>query len=280
MVGIMKVNKKVRHSVERFYYDNYQVASEEKIRDLGGNYPKGEHGLKLYQHKDDEGNYIYVNDDGEYIKSHLEALNIYQTKLKGGRQHDPIYNDENVGRQIYTFGCSWTYGWDLPQEQTFTHLLGDENTAVHNYGAGGTGLDFAVKTLSEVYMPTSTRQIFIITIPHTFRRTWFDDDGIVYKAWAIPEKYNYNDYNIYFSFLHQYNLLNRIIGKDKIIWGTWGEHKAAESDVPRDFVDVEFDCVDYTNTNHPGPESNKLYAEKLKKIIDERYEANKISKTM
>jgi len=44
--------------------------------------------------------------------------------------------------------------------------------------------------------------------------------------------------------------------------------------------DVEFDCVDYTNTNHPGPESNKLYAEKLKKIIDERYEANKISKTM
>ncbi len=280
MVGIMKVNKKVRHSVERFYYDNYQVASEEKIRDLGGNYPKGEHGLKLYQHKDDEGNYIYVNDDGEYIKSHLEALNIYQTKLKGGRQHDPIYNDENVGRQIYTFGCSWTYGWDLEQEQTFTHLLGDENTAVHNYGAGGTGLDFAVKTLSEVYMPTSTRQIFIITIPHTFRRTWFDDDGIVYKAWAIPEKYNYNDYNIYFSFLHQYNLLNRIIGKDKIIWGTWGEHKAAESDVPRDLVDVEFDCVDYTNTNHPGPESNKLYAEKLKKIIDERYEANKISKTM
>ena len=69
-------------------------------------------------------------------------------------------------------------------------------------------------------------------------------------------------------------------GKDKIIWGTWGEHKAAESDVPRDLVDVEFDCVDYTNTNHPGPESNKLYAEKLKKIIDERYEANKISKTM
>ena len=83
-------------------------------------------------------------------------LNIYQNnmgRLEGGRQHDPIYNDENVGRQIYTFGDSWTYGWDVEQEQTFTHLLGDENTAVHNYGAGGTGLDFAVKTLSEVYIP-------------------------------------------------------------------------------------------------------------------------------
>ena len=115
-------------------------------------------------------------------------LNIYQNnmgRLEGGRQHDPIYNDENAKYQIYTFGCSWTYGWYVEQEQTFTHLLGDENTAVHNYGAGGTGLDFAVKTLSEVYIPESTRQIFIITVPHYFRRTWFDDDGVVMRPWQV-----------------------------------------------------------------------------------------------
>ena len=69
-------------------------------------------------------------------------------------------------RQIYTFGCSWTYGWDLEQEKTFTHLLGDEDTAVYNCGAGGTGFDFC-KRLAEVYIPESRRQIFIITIPHT-----------------------------------------------------------------------------------------------------------------
>ena len=39
-----------------------------------------------------------------------------------------IYNNPNAKRQIYTFGCSWTYGWDLEQEKTFTHLLGDEDT--------------------------------------------------------------------------------------------------------------------------------------------------------
>ena len=44
--------------------------------------------------------YIYQNNNG---------------RLEGGRQHDPIYNDENARRQIYTFGCSWTYGWDLEQ---------------------------------------------------------------------------------------------------------------------------------------------------------------------
>lgn len=273
----MRITKKVRYNVEKFYYENYRVASEEKVRDLGGNYPKGEHGMKLYQHKDDDGNYIYTNDEGEYVKSHLEALNIYQNNMgrfEGGRQHDPKYNDPHAKYQIYTLGCSWTYGWDLEQTQTFTHLLGrseENDIAVYNYGAGGTGLDFAVKTLSEIYIPESRRQIFIITIPHTFRRTWFDDDGIVYKAWAIPEKYNYNDYNIYFSFLHQYNLLNRLVGKDKIIWGTWGKHKDACSDVPKDLVDVEFDCVDYTRTNHPGPKSNELYAEKIKDVLQNRF---------
>ena len=195
------MDKKVKYNVDKFYYENHRVTAKER-----DGYPKGEHGLKLYQHIDDEGNTIYSNEQGEYISSHLEALNIYQNdngRLQGGRQHDPIYNDENVGRQIYTFGDSWTYGWDVKQEQTFTHLLGDENTAVHNYGAGGTGLDFAVKTLSEVYIPESRRQIFIITVPHYFRRTWFDDDGVVYKAWQVKEKVNINEYNNYFNFLHQ-----------------------------------------------------------------------------
>ena len=32
-------------------------------------------------------------------------------------------------------------------------------------------------------------------------------------------------------------------------------------------VDVEFDCVDYTNTNHPGVKSNKLYTWKNKKDV-------------
>ena len=232
MVGIM--NKKIRYNVEKFYFDDYRV----------------------YKDGTEEGLNIYQNNNG---------------RLEGGRQKDPKYNNENAKYQIYTFGCSWTYGWDLEQEQTFTHLLGDENTAVHNYGAGGTGLDFALKRLTEAYIPESNRQIFIITIPHTFRRIWFDKDGVAYKSWAIPKKYNYNDYNDYCSFLHQYNMVNKFVGKDKIIWGTWGEHKDAESNVPIDLVDITFDCVDYTNTNHPGPESNKLYAEKIKDVLQDRF---------
>ena len=257
------MDKKVKYNVERLFYDNYRVTTK-----LSEVYAQGEHGLKLYQHKDDKGNIVYTNDKGEYVYSHETGLNIYQNnngRLEGGRQHDPIYNDENARKQIYTFGCSWTYGWDVEQTETFTHLLGDENTAVHNYGAGGTGLDFAVKTLSEVYIPESRRQIFIITVPHYFRRTWFDDDGVVMKPWQVKEKVDINEYNNYFNFLHNYELLNRFVGSDKIIWGTW------DMDLPKDKFDVFFERIDSTDYGlHPGPKSHKQYANRIKEIYESK----------
>ena len=229
------MDKKVKYNVDKFYYENHRVSKNGT-----------ETGLNIYE-----------KNNG---------------RLEGGRQHDPIYNDENVRRQIYTFGCSWTYGWDIKLEETFTHLLGDENTSVHNYGAGGTGLDFAVKTLSEVYIPESRRQIFIITVPHYFRRTWFDDDGVVMKPWQVKEKVDINEYNNYFNFLHNYESLNRFIGRDKIIWSCWGGEQYGVEDVIGDKVDVVFEKIDYASDDvHPGPKSHKQYADKLKKIISKRY---------
>ena len=57
------MNKKIRYNVEKLYYDDYRVCEDGK-----------EEGLNIYQ-----------NNFG---------------KLEGGRQHDPIYNDENARRQI------------------------------------------------------------------------------------------------------------------------------------------------------------------------------------
>jgi len=223
------LDKKVKYNVDKFYFDNYRV----------------------YKDGTEEGLNIYENNFG---------------KLEGGRQHDPIYNNPNAKKQVYTFGCSWTYGWGVEQTETFTHLLGDENTAVHNYGAGGTGLDFVVKTLSEVYIPTSTRQIFIITVPHYFRRTWFDDNGVVYKPWELKEFVDFNEYNNYFYFLYQYNFVNKFVGRDKIIWGTW------DGDLPSEMFDVKFEIYDLVKDKlHPGKESHKRYAEKLKNVLQNRF---------
>ena len=90
-------------------------------------------------------------------------------------------------------------------------------------------------------------------------------------SFALNENGEYNEYNVYFSLLHHYEMINKFVGKDKIIWGTWGKHKDAKSDVPDDFVEVKLDCIDYTGTGHPGPKSHELYAEKLKKIINKRF---------
>ena len=149
------------------------------------------------------------NDTHEVVKDWYFKDVSNKLSSQTSRVIDPIYNDKDAPLQIHTFGDSWTYGDGVEQTETFTHLLGDENTAVHNYGAGGTGLDFAVKTLSEVYIPESRRQIFIITVPHYFRRTWFDDDGVIYKPWELKEFVDFNEYNNYFYFLYQYD--NKLI---------------------------------------------------------------------
>jgi len=103
-------------------------------------------------------------------------------------------------------------------------------------------------------------------VPHYCRRTWFDDDGVVYKPWELKEFVDFNEYNNYFYFLYQYNLLNKFIGRDKIIWGTW------DMDLPKEYFDVFFERIDYTEDGlHPGSQSHKQYAEKLKNVLQDRF---------
>ena len=106
-----------------------------------------------------------------------------QYYLDGSRIEDPKYNDKNAPLQIHCFGDSWTYGWDVEQEEAFPHLLGDENTSVWNYGAGKTGLDYCVKkdnrSLSESLIIKKIKtSVYVITIPHSFRRMYIEDNGV------------------------------------------------------------------------------------------------------
>ena len=112
--------KKVLEYVHKYYYDNIQIRE--------------------------------TADDPEYLGERKLWLSQHEN-----REVDKKYNDKSAPLQIYTFGCSWTYGWDLPQEQTFTHSLGDENTSVWNYGAGKTGLDYTVKKYVRFITKTITQ---------------------------------------------------------------------------------------------------------------------------
>ena len=181
--------------------------------------------------------------------------------LDGSRIKDPLYNDKNAPLQIHCFGDSWTYGWDVEQQEAFPHLLGDENTSVWNYGAGKTGLDYCVKKITEVYQEFNHKEnqnfIYVITIPHSFRRMYIEDNGVARRCWDKPTAAEQNEYNHYLYFYHHYEILNRLIGRDKIIWGTW------DDEIPKHMIDIFFDLHDLAG-RHPGVESHKLYAEGIK----------------
>jgi hypothetical protein len=182
----------------------------------------------------------------------------------GDRIKDVTYNNNNAPLQIHCFGDSWTYGWDVEQKETFVHLLGDKNTSVYNYGAGKTGLDYAVKKITEVYDKFNHREnqnfVYVITIPHSFRRMHFEDNGTARRCWDKPNAAEVNEYNHFLYFYHHYEILNRLIGRDKIIWGTW------DDEIPKNMIDVFFDLHDYAG-RHPGPESHRLYADQIRNIM-------------
>ena len=232
----------------------------------------------IEKYYNEEIRYINVAEDGSEIGKDIDhrhsklgpgkkaipinlANDLY---LNGYRYQDPIYNDKNAPLQIHCFGDSWTYGWDVEQKETFVHLLGDENTSVWNYGAGKTGLDWAVKKITEVYHNFNHKEnqnfIYVITVPHSFRRMHFEDNGVARRCWDKPTAAEVNEYNHFLYFYHHYEILNRLIGRDKIIWGTW------DDEIPKHMIDVFFDLHDYAG-RHPGPESHRLYAEQIKTIM-------------
>lgn len=187
---------------------------------------------------------------------------------KGSRIFDDR-NNPNAKYEIHSFGCSWTYGWSIEKEQSFPHLLIEDNVASFNYGAGRTGLDYAVKKISEVYHNRNHREkqnfVYVITIPHTFRRMYFEDNGMARRCIEKPTAALINEYNHYLYFLHHYEMINRFVGKDRVIWGTW------DSEVPDDKLDLFFELHDHgQDGRHPGIESHRVYAEKIKNIIKER----------
>ena len=89
---------------------------------------------------------------------------------------------------------------------------------------------------------------------------YIEDNGTARRTWDKPDAAETNEYNHFLYLYHHYEILNRLIGREKIIWGTW------DDEIPKNMIDVFFDLHDYAG-RHPGPESHKLYAEQIKDIM-------------
>jgi hypothetical protein len=90
----------------------------------------------------------------------------------------------------------------------------------------------------------------------------FDEQNIGRRSWAKENAIKETEYNHYLYFLHHYELLNSLVGRDKIIWGTW------DVEIPHDKMDIFFEIHDFIGpTHHPGPIGHRKYAEKIKNIL-------------
>ena len=71
-----------------------------------------------------------------------------------------------------------------------------------------------------------------MTIPHTFRRMFLKTMEKARRCWDKPKHAEVNEYNHYLYFYHHYEILNRFVGRDKIIWGTW------DDEIPKHMIDI------------------------------------------
>jgi len=214
---------------------------------------------------------LYYYEEKRFITGHSNPTEEIQYYENHSRINDGS-NNPNAKFQIHNFGDSWTFGWSIEQNQSYPHLLIEDDVASYNYGAGRTGLDYSVKKISEVYDKYNHREnrnfVYVITIPHLFRRMWFDLESRGNRARRCidkPEAALITSHNHYLYFLQHYEIVNRLVGRDRVIWGSW------DMEVPEDKLDLFFQLHDHgKDGRHPGPESHQKYANNIKQIIKER----------
>jgi len=204
----------------------------------------------------------------------LRALDYNKVNDTSRVLHSDLDNDTNKF-QIHNFGCSFTYGYGVDKEESFPYLLHDNEYSSFNHGIRGIGMDMICQKVSMIYNEYKLRNnkdfLFIITLPHIFRRViWAGSTLFFAKPYEVAAT-GISDEEQYLYFYHQYMMLNNLIGREHILWSTWGKHKDMDSEVPASLVDTQIDCIDYApDDNHPGVESHKEYAKRLKHLIKVR----------
>jgi len=93
---------------------------------------------------------------------------------------------ENVKDEIFCFGCSFTFGFSLPEEHTWPYLLGKKlNVKPVNYGVGGVSTGFISRQIYQIFnsIPEEKypKHVFIL-FPEIFRKEFFlnDDEKLHY----------------------------------------------------------------------------------------------------
>lgn len=196
------------------------------------------------------------------------------------------FNTSSKKDRIGFFGCSFTFGEGVKEENTFSNLVGnhfDLNT--FNFGIGGAGLERVAKTFSAVNSIVDL-DYAVVTLPTWFRQLHLDDKGNMVNIIAglphktFPELSNFltsasDDYYV----VRASSLINWMydIAKYKgikLIFSSWDY--AVNHFCQLSFPDVtirpfpNIDDKQARDKMHPGVKSHRAHADQIIEAINDR----------
>lgn len=190
----------------------------------------------------------------------------------------------DAGIENIAIGCSWTFGTALKYEDVWANIWGSYNLA-----APGASNDYVSRTLLSaveylnpkrvvVVFPRSQRREHFDHLSHYFYNNyyrWRDHGPILKEVLAYHDGLNTEESN-YINFYKNYMLVELLMKVKNIDWrfaivppeGAKNKLCKVRHRDDYDFIDpdlqIPFEVVDFAKDGkHPGPDSHRLFAEKV-----------------
>ena len=198
---------------------------------------------------------------------------------------------KNKGFKIMSIGCSNTEGVGVNDNETWPHQFSKliPNGVDMNFGTGGRSNDFITRCLMSYYDMINPDLVLIMYTSPTRREYYTKNDGIepftsVAKwGWYEHEQEGQitydsllqiqNENEDFINWYKNHLLIKYFLESKKCnwLWNGW-------FDIPKDFIEYNrfdgdyFPVIDYgVDGAHPGPKTNKKYAENMYNHIKSKF---------
>lgn len=195
-----------------------------------------------------------LNSEANIVADHYKDTHIEYIFNENGYRIFTPESFENIKDEIFCFGCSFTFGFALPEDHTWPYILGKKtNMKPINYGVGGVSVDFIARQIYQIIntIPKEKypKHVFVF-FPEIFRKEFLinDEDKIYYhrfitnvsrntaeksKTEAIKRNFKpeyvdaYFDGNsivsLFFDFVKNFHFIDSVLKSKNISW-SWSSY--------------------------------------------------------
>jgi hypothetical protein len=230
----------------------------------------------FWQKKIPQGSIFYKNETISKLRSeknivvdNYKNINIEYIFDENGYRLFRPESFENIKDEIFCFGCSYTFGFGLPEDHAWPYILGKKiNMKPINYGVSAISTDFIARQVYQIFntIPKEKypKHVFIF-FPEIFRKEYIINEGdkIYYNRFMTNEyrntaeesiKYFRPEYvdayfkgngivSLFFNFVKDFHFIDSVLKSKNISW-SWSAYSNFYS-FPRKILETYLD----TNTD-------------------------------